>query len=95
MLTCIETCLLTPVIVTHDVILNQDCCVSISANIAGAAHIGERTYIGMGAHIKQGISIGKSTVVGMGAVVTKDVPDEVICFGNPAKTKSKRAKAVF
>ena len=81
--------------VTHDVILNQDCCVSISANIAGAARVGERTYIGMGAHIKQGISIGKSTVVGMGAVVTKDVPDEAICFGNPAKIKSRRSEKVF
>ena len=85
----------TGAIITHDVVLNQDSCVSISANIAGAARVGERSFIGMGAQIKQGVSVGKSTVVGMGAVVTKDVPDGVTCFGNPAKIDSKRTKGVF
>jgi serine acetyltransferase len=31
------------------------------------------------------VTIGKRVVVGAGAVVTKDVPDEVLVAGNPAR----------
>ena len=72
-------------IVTHDAVLDRDCCVSLQANIGGAARIGERSYIGMGAKVRGQVSIGNSTIVGMGAVVVKDIPDGVICFGNPAR----------
>ena len=41
--------------------------------------------IGSNATILGGIIIGKNSLVGAGAVVTKDVPDEVVVAGNPAK----------
>ncbi len=37
------------------------------------------------ASILPGISIGKNSIVGLGAVVTKDVQDERLVIGNPAK----------
>ncbi|PKQ69789.1 acyltransferase [Raineya orbicola] len=45
----------------------------------------DRASIGTGATILGGIKIGKNAVVGAGAVVTKDVPDNAIVVGNPAK----------
>lgn len=41
--------------------------------------------IGTGATILGGIKIGKNAVVGAGAVVTKDVPENAVVVGNPAK----------
>lgn len=41
--------------------------------------------IGANATIIAGLTIGKSAMVGAGAVVTKDVPDQGLVFGNPAK----------
>lgn len=41
--------------------------------------------IGSNATILPGITIGKNALVGAGAVVTKDVPDEAVVVGNPAK----------
>lgn len=41
--------------------------------------------IGAGAIILPGITIGQGALVGAGAVVTKDVPDNAIVVGNPAK----------
>ena len=43
----------------------------------------------IGAHsvILPGVTIGKWAMVGSGSVVTKDVPDQAIVFGNPAKVK--------
>ncbi|MFV0217919.1 N-acetyltransferase [Empedobacter falsenii] len=41
--------------------------------------------IGANATILAGISIGANTLIGAGSVVTKDVPDNEIWVGNPAK----------
>ncbi len=48
-------------------------------------HIKKNCWIGAGATILRGITIGENSVVGAGAVVTKDVPQNVIVAGNPAK----------
>jgi UDP-2-acetamido-3-amino-2,3-dideoxy-glucuronate N-acetyltransferase len=41
--------------------------------------------IGSNATLLCGITMGSNSVVGAGSVVTKDVPDNVIVAGNPAK----------
>jgi acetyltransferase-like isoleucine patch superfamily enzyme len=43
--------------------------------------------IGTSATILCGVRIGKNAVVGAGSVVTKDVPDNVMVMGNPARIK--------
>jgi len=48
-------------------------------------HIGKSCVIGVGATIMGGVRIGNYCVIGAGAVVTKDVPDNTIVAGNPAK----------
>jgi len=48
-------------------------------------HIKEGASLGANATILPGITIGKNSMVGAGAVVTKDVPDNVLVVGNPAK----------
>lgn len=39
----------------------------------------------MGATITPGVTIGENSVVAAGSVVTKDVPDNVVVGGVPAK----------
>jgi acetyltransferase-like isoleucine patch superfamily enzyme len=41
--------------------------------------------VGANATIIAGLTVGKFALVGAGAVVTKDVPDQGLVFGNPAK----------
>jgi len=53
----------------------------------GRVRIGSRTTIGLNSTIRDGVKIGNNCVIGMGAVVTKDVPDNHLWFGNPAKHK--------
>ena len=48
-------------------------------------YIGKSCVIGVGATILGGAKIGDYCVVGAGAVVSKDVPDNTIVAGNPAK----------
>ncbi len=48
-------------------------------------HIGKNCWIGAGALILPGVTIGDNTVIGAGSVVTKDVPSDVVAFGNPCR----------
>lgn len=48
-------------------------------------HIGKNVWIGSGAMIMPGVTIGDNTIIGAGSVVTKDIPSNVIAFGNPCK----------
>lgn len=47
--------------------------------------IGDNTFIGFGSHINPGVSIGKNCVVGARSVVTKNIPDNSVVAGNPAR----------
>ena len=42
-------------------------------------------WLGGGAIVLAGVRIGENTVVGAGAVVTRDLPDDVVAVGNPAR----------
>ncbi|WP_261806647.1 sugar O-acetyltransferase [Lapidilactobacillus luobeiensis] len=48
-------------------------------------HIGTNCWIGAGVLIMPGVTIGANVVVGAGSVVTKDLPDNVVAYGNPCK----------
>jgi UDP-2-acetamido-3-amino-2,3-dideoxy-glucuronate N-acetyltransferase len=45
--------------------------------------------IGANATIVCGVTIGKYALVGAGSVVTRDVPDYALVYGNPAKVHGK------
>ncbi|WP_433959209.1 sugar O-acetyltransferase [Cytobacillus horneckiae] len=47
--------------------------------------IGDNVWIGGRAIVNPGVQIGNNVVIASGAVVTKDVPDNVVVGGNPAK----------
>ena len=55
----------------------------------GKVVIEENAWIGIGAIICPGVTIGRNAVVAAGAVVTKDVPDNVVVAGVPAKIIKK------
>lgn len=50
--------------------------------------IGYGSRLGAGVLVLPGINIGSNTVIGVGSIVTKDVPDFAVVYGNsPAKIK--------
>lgn len=54
----------------------------------GKVCIRNNVYIGNNAMIMPGITIGNNVVIGAGSIVTKNVPDNVVIAGNPAKIVS-------
>lgn len=51
--------------------------------------IGNNVWIGGSATLLPGVTVGDNVVIGAGAVVTKDIPDNVVVGGNPARILKK------
>ena len=49
--------------------------------------VGDRVRIGSNSTILP-VNIGNNVIIGAGSVVTKDIPDNVTVYGNPARIKS-------
>ena len=47
--------------------------------------IGKHVWLAQNTTILKGVNIGSNSIVGFGAVVTKNIPDNSIAAGNPAK----------
>ncbi|BHH85101.1 acetyltransferase [Desulforhopalus sp. 52FAK] len=77
----------TGAIVEHDCRLADGVHVSPNGALAGGVVVGRISWIGLAAVVKQLVSIGDGVVVGMGAVVTQNVSDGSVVFGNPARVK--------
>ncbi len=75
----------TGAVVEHDCRLADGVHVSPNAALAGGVVVGRASWIGIGAAVKQLVSIGDRAVVGMGAVVTRNMSDGVVAYGNPAR----------
>jgi sugar O-acyltransferase (sialic acid O-acetyltransferase NeuD family) len=56
-----------------------------ATHVAGHCRIGDGVQLGIGAVVFDHITIGKGSVIGGGSVVTKDIPENVVAWGNPCK----------
>jgi len=72
-------------LITHDVIIGNFVEISPGVTILGRAVVGNLVHIGAGAIILPNVTIGNNVVIGAGSVVTKNLPDNCVAVGIPAK----------
>ena len=94
---CAYNIITTNVIIGDFVILNLSCTIGHdttigeyssfmpTCNISGEVNIGECVFGGTGSKIINRKNIGNHSTIGAGAVVIKDVPDNAVLAGVPAK----------
>ncbi len=76
--------------VDHECLIDDGVHIAPGAHLAGRITVGRGTLIGVGAAIITGVQIGAGSIIGAGAVVLKDVPSDVVCYGNPARVVRRR-----
>ncbi len=70
--------------------LNHELNPKYRANIVpNSVQIGKNVWIGSNSIILSGVEIGDGAVVGAGSVVTKNVPENTVVIGNPARVIKK------
>ncbi|PID27522.1 MAG: hypothetical protein CSB55_08575 [Candidatus Cloacimonadota bacterium] len=69
----------------HDTTLGDYCHVAAQACAGAYLNIESGVHIGLNSTIRENITMGKNSTLGMGAVLTKNVGENEIWVGNPAK----------
>lgn len=79
-------------ITAKSIILTHDYSWSVIARMTGEClggvapvRIGDNVFIGMNAIVLPGTTIGNNVIVGAGSIVSKNLPDDCVCVGSPAK----------
>lgn len=78
----------------HDCIIGDKASIMAGVMIGGHAEIGRRTFVGMRATIRNRVKIGKCSFIGQHSNVVKDIPDNVVAWGNPCEVQRERFKTM-
>jgi len=69
----------------HHAVLGRFVSIGPGAVLAGQVRVADGAMIGAGAVILPKVRIGNNAIVGAGSVVVKDVPENTVVVGNPAR----------
>ena len=69
----------------HDSFMDHYAHLATNAVVGADVHVGKAVHVGSNATIREGVNIGDYSIIGGGAVVVKDVPENSIVVGNPAR----------
>lgn len=76
----------------HGCKIGKKVMIAPGAVISGSCTIGDGVWIGPNVSIRENLSIGNDSFIGIGSVVTRDVENNQIILGNPARPIIKSKK---
>ena len=72
-------------VIEHECEIGDFAHIAPSATLAGNVKIGGRSFVGANSVCKQSVNIGSNCIIGAGGVVVKNIPNNEVWIGNPAK----------
>jgi sugar O-acyltransferase (sialic acid O-acetyltransferase NeuD family) len=76
--------------IEHDCIIGRFASVSAGTVLGGYVKLGRFSALTLNVTVLDRLSIGNNTVVGAGSLVLKDLPNDVLAYGNPCKVIRNR-----
>jgi sugar O-acyltransferase (sialic acid O-acetyltransferase NeuD family) len=76
----------------HNCVMENYSSISAGVTTGGFVSIGAYSSVALGVTIFDRVTIGSNVVIGSGSLVTKDIEDDVLAYGIPAKSIRKREK---
>ena len=73
------------VTIDHDSRIEDNVILSPAVHLAGGVRVGSGCFVGISASSVNGVNIGRNSLIGAGSVIIKDIPDNVVAVGVPAK----------
>lgn len=74
-------------VIEHQCTIDSYAHIAPGVTLCGNVKVGRNTLIGANATVLPGISIGDNCIIGAGSVVTKNIPNNSVSFGNPIQLK--------
>lgn len=71
--------------VAHNGYFGKNNIICAKVTFGGSVKIGENNFFGLNSIVRNFISIGNNNLIGQGSNVVKDVQDDKVIYGNPAK----------
>lgn len=71
--------------VDHDCFIGDFVHICPGVHLGGSVHISQDSWIGIGSQVIQGVRIGSNVLVGAGSTVIRDIPDNAVVMGSPAR----------
>jgi UDP-perosamine 4-acetyltransferase len=68
-----------------EIVVGDACMIAPGAHINRQAKIGEDTFIGSCAVFVPNVTVGRNCLIGAGAAVVRDIPDDKVAGGVPAR----------
>jgi sugar O-acyltransferase (sialic acid O-acetyltransferase NeuD family) len=79
-------------IIEHECVVGRFSHIAPGAVLCAEVHVGEGSHVGAGSIIRQGLSVGSGSIIGAGSVVTRDIPENVVAYGNPCRVIWKKTR---
>lgn len=74
-------------VVSHDSTVGDYTALATGVCVSGGCTIGENCYLGSNVSIREGVHIAPGALIGIGAVVVKNLRENCIAYGNPARER--------
>lgn len=76
--------------IAHNVHIKERTMLSSHNNISGSVEVGKNVWFAPGSVVKDGIRVGDNAFLGLGSAAIKDVPENKVSFGIPARAVGDR-----